>query len=58
MLVSSVLREFAGLDKQAMLVGQGSHFELWNLQAWREQLDQVVIGDELNMPAELEGFSL
>jgi MraZ protein len=41
-----------------MLVGQGSHFELWNLQAWREQLDQVVIGDELNMPAELEGFSL
>jgi MraZ protein len=58
LLVSPVLRDFAGLDKQAMLVGQGSHFELWNLSAWREQLDQVVIGDELNMPAELEGFSL
>ncbi len=58
MLVSPVLREFAGLDKQAMLVGQGSHFELWNLEAWREQLNQVVIGDELNMPTELEGFSL
>jgi len=58
LLVSPVLREFAGLDKQAMLVGQGSHFELWNLQAWREQLDQVVITDELSLPAELEGFSL
>jgi MraZ protein len=53
-----VLRDFAGLDKQAMLVGQGSHFELWNLSAWREQLGQVVIDDELNLPAELEGFSL
>jgi MraZ protein len=58
LLVSPVLREFAGLDKQAMLVGQGSHFEIWNLQAWREQLDQVVITDELTLPAELEGFSL
>ncbi len=58
MLVSPVLREFAGLDKQAMLVGQGSHFELWNLQAWREQLEHGVIGDALDMPAELEGFSL
>ena len=58
MLISPVLRDYAGLDKQAMLVGQGSHFEIWNLQAWREQLDQIVIGDELNMPTELEGFSL
>lgn len=58
LLVSPVLREFAGLEKQVMLVGQGSHFELWNLEAWRAQLDGVLTGDDLELPPELEGFSL
>ena len=58
MLVSPVLREFAGLDKEVMLVGQGSHFELWNMEAWREQLAQVIHSDGFEMPSELEGFSL
>jgi MraZ protein len=57
-LVSPALREFAGLSKEVMLVGQGSHFELWNMEAWRNQLEQVVQGDAFVMPAELEGFSL
>jgi MraZ protein len=58
LLVSPVLREFAGLEKQAMLVGQGSHFELWNLDAWRAQLEGVLVGDDVELPPELEGFSL
>lgn len=58
LLVSPVLREFAGLEKQAMLVGQGSHFELWNLDAWRAQLEGVLAGDDVELPPELEGFSL
>ncbi len=58
MLVSPVLREFAGLDKEVMLVGQGSHFELWNMEAWRAQLVQVMRDDGFIMPTELEGFSL
>lgn len=58
LLVSPVLREFASLEKQAMLVGQGSHFELWNLDAWRAQLDGVLDGEEVELPPELEGFSL
>lgn len=57
LLVSTVLREFAGLDKQAMLVGQGSHFELWNMDAWHAQLESVMSGGDM-LPAELEGFSL
>jgi MraZ protein len=52
------LREFAGLEKQAMLVGQGSHFELWNIEAWRAQLESVMSSDDMSLPAELEGFSL
>ncbi len=58
LLVSPVLREFAGLEKQAMLVGQGSHFELWNLDAWRAQLEGLLAGDDVELPPELEGFSL
>ena len=58
LLVSPSLREFAGVEKQAMLVGQGSHFELWNMDAWRAQLERVMSGDEMTLPPELEGFSL
>jgi len=58
LLVSPSLREFAGVEKQAMLVGQGSHFELWNMDAWRTQLERVMSGDEMTLPPELEGFSL
>lgn len=58
LLVSPSLREFAGVEKQAMLVGQGSHFELWNMDAWRVQLERVMSGNEITLPPELEGFSL
>lgn len=58
LLVSPTLREFAKLDKQAMLVGQGSHFELWNMEAWKAQLAGVMTGDDVSLPDELEGFSL
>jgi MraZ protein len=58
LLVSPVLREFSGLEKQAMLVGQGSHFELWSMESWRAQLEQAMGGGDMQLPAELEGFSL
>lgn len=58
LLVSSVLRDFAGLEKQAMLVGQGSHFELWSMESWRQQLERVMADEDMALPAELEGFSL
>jgi len=58
LLISPALREFAGLEKQAMLVGQGSHFELWSMESWRAQLEQAMAADSMELPAELEGFSL
>lgn len=58
LLVSSVLRDFAGLEKQAMLVGQGSHFELWSMESWRKQLERVMADEDMALPTELEGFSL
>ena len=58
LLVSPELRDFAGLGKEVMLVGQGSHFELWGKEAWRAQLEEVMQADSFDMPKELEGFSL
>jgi MraZ protein len=59
MLVSPVLRELAGLQKEVMLVGQGSHFEIWSKEAWLKESQEAVNADgEYEMPAELEGFSL
>lgn len=58
MLVSPTLRAFANLEKEVMLVGQGGHFEMWNMTAWRKQLENLMSGDGIEMPAELEGFSL
>jgi MraZ protein len=43
-LVPVPLREFAGLDKRVMLVGQGNKFELWDEQAW-QALREDLLGD-------------
>jgi MraZ protein len=39
-LLSRELRDFAGLEKQAMLVGQGKKFELWDEERWNSRLDE------------------
>ena len=39
-LVSPSQRQFAGLEKKVMLVGQGSHFELWSESSWEKQISQ------------------
>lgn len=58
LLVSASLRELAKLDKQVKLVGQGEHFEIWNMDIWRAHMESAMSDDELSLPAELEGFSL
>ena len=57
-LVSPVLREFATLEKQVMLVGQGSHYELWSLEGWRAQLDEALTQGDQVLPMEMGNFSL
>jgi len=39
MLLSSELREYAGIDRKAVLVGQGRKFELWDEQRWDQECD-------------------
>lgn len=39
MLLPPPLRAFAGLDKRAVLVGQGNKFELWDEDRWMQSRD-------------------
>tara|TARA_R110002073_G_scaffold332910_2_gene519656 strand:- start:379 stop:825 length:447 start_codon:yes stop_codon:yes gene_type:complete len=57
-LVSPPLRQFAGLTKEVVLVGQGKKFELWDEGKWNEQIEEALAFKDGGMPPELEGFSL
>lgn len=57
-LLPAMLREFAGLDKSVVLVGQGAKFELWNEARWQEQMELALTFRDADMPDELAGFSL
>ncbi|MCL6554743.1 MAG: division/cell wall cluster transcriptional repressor MraZ [Burkholderiales bacterium] len=57
-LISPVLREFAGLEKQVMLVGQGSHFEVWSEASWRAQLEEALAQGDRVLPPELGNLAL
>ena len=60
MLLPPELREFAGLDRRAMLIGQGNRCELWDESRWTERraywLKSEAAATEL--PAQLDTLSL
>ncbi len=59
-LVPPKLREYASLARQAMLIGQGNRFELWDESHWNERREEWLKVDESaeELPAELEQLSL
>jgi len=58
LLVSPELRDFAHITRAVMLVGQGSHFELWDLERWNAQLEALLSGGSPTLPPGMENFSL
>ncbi|MEO7559458.1 MAG: division/cell wall cluster transcriptional repressor MraZ [Nitrosospira sp.] len=56
-LVPPLLRQFAGLSKDVVLVGQGAKFELWDDEKWNLQMDNALAFKD-GIPPELDGFSL
>jgi len=58
-LLSRELRDFAGLDRQVILIGQGNKFELWDEERWNEKRDEWFgTDDNGDLPPELESLSL
>jgi MraZ protein len=57
-LISPALRQFAQLDKNVVLVGQGRKFELWNQDNWEQLINRAGSFGAGGLPPELEGFSL
>ena len=58
-LLSRELREFAGLERQAVLLGQGNRFELWDEGRWNETRDGWLSdGGDLDLSAQLETLTL
>ena len=40
LLLPAMLREFAGLEKKLVLIGQGNKIEIWAAERWQNRLDQ------------------
>jgi MraZ protein len=60
-LLPPLLREYAGLDHMAMLVGQGNKFEIWselNWQQGRAQWLEMSQGEQADLPDEVRSISL
>ncbi len=58
-LLPPPLREFAQMDKHAVLIGQGSKFELWDEGRWNEARESWLEEDlEQDLPADLETLSI
>lgn len=54
-LLPSILRDYAGLDKKLVLVGLNEKAELWSEDSWNALLDEQ---DDEPLPDELQNLSL
>ncbi len=61
LLVPQLLRDYARLDKRALLVGQGNKLEIWDEQLWQERCDSWLAADVSpleSLPEEMKTFYL
>lgn len=54
-LLPAVLREFAGIGKDAVLIGNGKHIEIWDKEKWA---DYSNYDDVDEIAAKLEGLGI
>ncbi len=60
-LLPQPLREYAGLEKRVVLIGQGNKFELWDQPHWEQQRAewlQAAAAEDAELPEELESLAL
>lgn len=62
LLLPPLLREFAGLTKRVVMVGQGKKFELWDESHWESKrghwLQEETSADSSTLPDEVKSISL
>lgn len=60
LLLTQPLREYAGLDKKAVLLGQGNKFELWSEACWTERRESYLgeVAGLGQLPDEMQSLSL
>ncbi|WP_430459957.1 division/cell wall cluster transcriptional repressor MraZ [Thalassolituus sp. LLYu03] len=59
-LLPQPLREYAELDKEVVLMGQGKKLELWSKAVWEGRRDEYLdmVSQPEQLPAELQSLSL
>lgn len=59
MLLPSTHRQFAGLEKKILLIGQGKKFELWDEETWNKSREEWLSeDDDGELPEVLSELSL
>ena len=57
-LVPIELREFSGIKKSAIFIGQGQRFEIWNYRSWNQSRDSWLKKSDLTLNAQLRDISI
>ena len=58
-LIPPALRDYAKLEKRAVLVGQGNKLELWSEELWQQECVAALVADSVEeLPAELMQLNL
>lgn len=61
LLLPPLLRDYAGLQKGVVLIGQGKKFEIWDQKRWNEGREQWLsqgLGETEALPLDLQSLSL
>lgn len=45
-LIPAPLREYAGLTKEAVMIGQGNKFEIWDAKTWDQKREEWLSDDD------------
>ncbi len=57
LLLPSLLREYAGLEKKLVLVGQGNKIEIWASEVWQERMQSWLQEDAVGLLDDGDAFT-
>lgn len=60
-LLPPLLREYAHLEKEIVVIGQGNKFEIWDKQCWHKHRDEWLAEEDdgvTGVPPELQSLAL